>query len=350
MMNRFFSANVLGFVASFQGDLEKSLEWARLAKESARNYTLFNPADSWGWQTLATSHNELGEYLRGAGRIAEARAEIVAAAALEHDPHNTTGVSPSFVGAQFGVLGIDREMGNLRSARVALAEVRRTAALLAKQGTIDAEIAEIGKLNQDQSEARILAAEGDRPAAHAMLVGINSRLAKMKVTKSSNEDFLRDIRRGARGALLESAIRLGRFEEAVVSARQNLEKLPNEKLDKFETGDIMSQGKVQLGAALIGAGQSAEALAPLSEAELYYRSEIARGMRGLDLQQDMAKALYYLALAQPADVAGRTRRRALLVEAAATIDSVSFEARQLNQSKELISWINEARAQTPSDR
>ena len=96
---------------------------------------------------------------------------------------------------------------------------------------------------------------------------------------------------------------------------------------------------------MLGVDRRAEALVPLGEALAYYRAEQAKGATETSFRQDIARALYHLARAQAGDAAGRAQRRALLDEAAGVLDGLTFEARQLIASKELIQWVRAAQVQ-----
>ena len=64
---------------------------------------------------------------------------------------------------------------------------------------------------------------------------------------------------------------------------------------------------------------------------------------GADAEQDLARTLYVLALAQAGDEASVARRATLLAEAATVLDGLSLEAQQMQASRELIDWVAAAR-------
>jgi hypothetical protein len=135
-------------------------------------------------------------------------------------------------------------------------------------------------------------------------------------------------------------------EEAVTAAKAAVEKPQfGRRADQTQIGETIARDKVRLGQALLGADRRSEALAPLQEAVNYYRQELAKGAGETGFRQDSVRAFYQLALAQAGDEAGRIRRRELLDEAAALLDGLSFEGRQLVASKELNKWVIAAQAQ-----
>lgn len=349
MQNRFYSANVRSGVASERGDFATAGVHAQEAYTAAQNYTFFNPADSLGWQMLGATGNDVARNLFDQGRIADARREYDETIALERDPRNRTGIAGSMYFARLRATYIDAQQGNLRSARAGAGELRRLGGLLAQQGKIDPELQQIGLTDVDLVEAGILAIEGDFTAAHARVVDAGVRLAQHKLQNEGNRRFLTDSLRRIRGMRVEMAIRLGRHEEAATVAREHLAKMPSERMDPIDLGHAAARAKVQLGAALLGAGHGTEALAPLGEAETFYRGEMKRGMADTNLRQDFSRALYHLARGQAGDATGIARRMALLDEAMTVLGALTLEAQQLHTSKELIKWVTDARREARAE-
>lgn len=344
MQNRYYAANVQTFVAEERGNSAAAWEHNHESAVAVRNYTSFNPADAWGWQSLASAGNGAGDIRFDQGRVVEARAEYGRVAALERDPRNKTGSNGGIYFSRVRAAFLETELGNIRTARVAVAEMARVGERLFQEGRIDAELRQIGRFDVEQAEAMIQVAEGDFAAAHARLVNVGAQLSQLEVKNPANRRFVNGSLRRNRTLSLDSAIRLSRFEEAVAGARENLAKLSaDESLDKFEINGILARAKVQLGAALLGAGRRDEALEPLTEAVTHYRSERTRGQTDTTRRQNLARGLYYLARAQANDEPSRERSLELLHEAASTLEGLSIEAQQLRTSKELIEWVNQAR-------
>ena len=173
---------------------------------------------------------------------------------------------------------------------------------------------------------------------------VGAKLEKIKVQLEGNEPFRANALRDSRVWQNESALRLGNFEEAAVGARELVEKPQfGRRVDQREREGSIARSKVRLGQALLGSGRRGEALGRLKEAEAYYRDELKRGASDTTFRWDFSRALYHLSRAQADDAAGRTRRVALLDEAAGVLDGLSLEAQQLIASKELIKWVAAAR-------
>jgi hypothetical protein len=83
----------------------------------------------------------------------------------------------------------------------------------------------------------------------------------------------------------------------------------------------------------------------LGEALAYYRLEQQAGANGTSFLLDLGRALYHLARAQDYTDAGRAQRQALLAEAAVTLESLSYEARQIITGSELIKWVRAAQVE-----
>ncbi len=94
-----------------------------------------------------------------------------------------------------------------------------------------------------------------------------------------------------------------------------------------------------LAEAQVGLGQTAEALKTLDPALTLYREMQVRGVTHVTFLQRFARALYVQALAQPADASGISKRRDSLDQAARLLNELSDEARQLHDTKELLSSI-----------
>ena len=345
MQNRFSSANLQGIVAANRHDLGQAEACFLREEEACRYYVRFNPADQRGWQSLGVSLEDLAITYHDQGRMTEALRKNHEAAELEHDPRNKTGMSAATFWAWQNTVRWEAQQGDLRSAQAALGELRRSRDQLVKDRAINPELAQIGTLSVSLMECDVFAAAGDYAKVHARAAEIGDQLANLKVLGDGNLDFRTNALRNARIWQTESALRLGNVEEAEAAAKSAVDKpLFGRRADQTQIGEATARAKVRLGQALLGAGHGSEALAPLHGAEAYYRQELAKGAADTGFRQDCARAFYQLALAQAGDDAGRTRRRDLLDEAAAVLDGLTFEARQLVASKELNQWVMAAQA------
>ena len=345
MENQYYSAQMLGTVANDRFDFADAEMHFIKSTEAGRNYTLFNPADSTGWRNLTQSLMGQAQVNVEQGRVAEARNSLLAAAALEHDPRNKAGVDSVFIFAWRSTVALESQAGNLRSARAAHAEMRRVAGLAAKDRNYDEELKVISGLQLDLAENDILAAEGDYAAIHARAVDLGERLAKIKGSTELNRNLRDDAIRRNRTYRSEAAVRLGNYEEAMTVARDAIDKPLPGRLDELTLADIKARAQVRLGQALLGADKRGEAIAALNAALDHYRAQQANGASGMFFRQDISRALYQLARAQPGTDAGLAKRSDLLEEAATLLDGLTPEAQQLLTNKELIQWVRAARLQ-----
>jgi tetratricopeptide (TPR) repeat protein len=343
MMNRYYSANMLGNVASDRYDYAKAETFYAKSGEAARNYTLFNPADSVGWTCLIQGNRDLGTTYFEQGRMGDGLRKLREAAALEKDPRNKTGVDGQVFYSWRLIEAISAQKGDLPAARDALAEVHRVAPLIIRDRNFSPELAQITDKIMQVFDYDLLAAEGNFAEIHKRSVALDAEVRKLTVTTGPARDFRNDTLRRNQGWLTESALRTGNYEEAVTLARQTIDQPIAGRLNQVQVEEALIVAKVRLGQALLGAGRRNEALVPLGEAVTYYRARQANGDGSTGFRQDFARALYQMALAQTKDEGGRTERRALLDEALAVLGGLTVEAQQLRASRELIQWVGEAR-------
>ena len=344
MINRFYSANVLGYVALYRHQFAEAEARFTTELEAAKYYALFNPAASLAWRNWNQGNTDLGDTMLAQGRVADALRQYREATAREKDPRNKTGANIDLLDAWQSISRLEAQQGNFRTARAALVESRRVGQLLGKERNINPELQQIGALNLQLQESEILAAEGDYAAVQARAADVVEQLGKIKETNEGNRSFRASAARRSRALLAESALRLGRPEEAVTAARGGLVDLEVEQRQDLATANqITARAKVRLGQALLESGQRSEALAQFSEALTFYRAEQANGATETGFRQDFARALYHLSRAQESNAAGRAARLALLDEALTVLGGLTVEAQQLRDSKELIKWVTDAR-------
>ncbi|HEY0864384.1 MAG TPA: hypothetical protein VGD97_09795 [Lacunisphaera sp.] len=347
MKNRYFSLNMQANVARNRHDLAKALEYNLKSDEAARYYTRFNPADAGGWENRGSGMRELAFSYFDLGRISEGLKQLEEAAALARDPHNKTGMSFFPYQATMLTVAWNAQLGNIGSARSALAQARRAQKEFVKDRSIDAELEAIGTFGLDLLESAVDQAEGNHAKVHARAVETADKLARMKVQAEGNIETRNNILRQSRTLQVESALRLGNFEEALeVSRDQVTNPRFSRRMDALDLAAATARNKLRYGQALLGAGKRAEALVALRDAEDFYREQQAKGASDTGFRLDFARTLYHLARAQEEDDAGRTARLALLDEAMTLLGGLTIEAQQLRDSKELIKWVTDTRRDT----
>jgi hypothetical protein len=346
MVNRYYSADVLGQIANSRHQYEAARVHYARAAEAAKNYSLFNPADNLAWRSWGLSIINVGDMLAEQGHLAEALDQYREAAALEKDPRNKTGVDLGALNSWQNIARLEAQLGNARTARAAQAEAVRVREGFRKQRIIDAELDQISLLGQQVLESEILAAEGDYAAIHERAIGIAEQVDKVPKLNEGNRQFRENVTRQNRAWLIESSLRLGRSEVAATAARDAIERpLTTQQTSELNAKRILARSKVRYGQALLGSGDAAGARVALGEALAYYRSERQAGANGTSFLLDLGRVLYHLARAQDPAEAGRAERQALLAEAAGTLESLSYEARQITTGSELIKWVRAAQVE-----
>ncbi|HVZ66285.1 MAG TPA: hypothetical protein VG936_17095 [Lacunisphaera sp.] len=343
MRNRYFAANMQGNVASNRNNLADAAGHYLAAEEAAQSYVRFNPADSLGWNILGTALRDRAGNDFDSGRVGDALRKLQEAADLEHDPRNKSGMNFHVFASWQEQVQLNAQLGNLRSAQAAVDQARRTAELLVKDRNLDAEVAKLGQLADQGLVCYVLAAEGDFAGVHRLAAELNDQVTKIKVVHEGNADLRTNVLRRLRSWMVESALRQGSFEEGSTLARQLVDQpLYGRNSDPQDMQDNQARLRVRLGQALLGEGKRGEALKELREAEAYFRQRRAAGAASTRFRQDFAAALYQLARAEMVAADGIDRARGLLDEAAAELDALTAEARQLRDSKELIDWVRAA--------
>jgi hypothetical protein len=265
-------------------------------------------------------------------------------AALARDPRNKTGMSFFSYQAMMLTAGWNAQLGNLGSARSALAQAHAAQKEFIKDRSIDPELQEIGTLGLGLLESTIDQAEGNYAKVHARAVETADKLARMKVQAEGNIENRNNALRQSRTLQVESALRLGNFEEAVEVSRDQVSNPRfSRRMDALDVAWATARNRVRYGQALLGAGKRADALVALRDAEDFYREQQAKGASDTGFRLDFARTLYHLARAQPDDAAGRSARLALLDEAMTLLGGLTIEAQQLRDSKELIKWVTDTR-------
>ncbi len=343
MKNRYFSANAIGQTAADGHDLNKAAANFAKATEAATNYIRFNPADISGWYNYTTALFSEGQVGLQQGRIAAGLAKLREAAALEHDPRNKSGANFFHYRAWATVSAAEAQRGNFPAARAAVVESRRTIASFAKQEGFDREVNELSEATEELLEdADVLFAAGEYSAVHSHSVAFQDRLAKIKVADAGNRVFRENLTRDAWELQIDSALRIGKAEEAVHVAQLAVDKPMDGDMGKKDRERSHAKFQTRLGEALIAVGRPGDALVPLTSADAYYRGQLAKGAAGTQFRLEFARTLYHFARAQASDEAGRARRAVLLEEASAVLAGLSFEAKQLISSKELMQWVADA--------
>jgi hypothetical protein len=148
-------------------------------------------------------------------------------------------------------------------------------------------------------------------------------------------------------------LHLGHFTEAETAMRALLSLPANHNLKSLsyiltQPGDHAWM-QVLLAQAEAGQGHKEDALNAIGPAIAEFRQRQSQGASDVLFRQRFARALYVQSLSEPSDVAGLARRRDELNEAEKLLQGLTDEARQLHDSKELLSWIAAAQKKLNAD-
>jgi tetratricopeptide (TPR) repeat protein len=345
MRDLFESPDVLGSVARAREDYPGDEAFQRKSLQAAKGYILFDPTDSYGWQTWSRASNRIAASMMDQGQVTEALNQWLATTEMEKDPRNTTGSAGGIFNAWRGIAETQAQLGRLADAKNALVGIRRNSNKFLKDEGADEAFVQVASAWDELYELDILAAKGDYDAVHSGAAALNDRLQKVVPKNALTRNIRIAALRQDHTWLIEASLRTGRHEEALSAAKDAVEHpMVTPTDEKMVVDSVVAKAQIRLGQAFIGSGQKTEALAALSKAIDYYRSRQANGAGATSYRQDFGRALYQEALAQNDDEAGRAQRRALLDEAQSVLAGLSQEAQRLRTSKELIGWVSDAQA------
>ena len=343
MKDRYESPDVLGRVARAREQYAKDEAFQRKALEAARNYTLFNPSDADGWLSLSISSNQIANSLMSQGRVTEAIEQWRRTTENDKDPRNITGSSGNIYYSWRNIARYEAERGHVDAAEKALAELHRASEKFKAQEGVDAAFAEAADIWQNLYELEILATKGDYESIHTQALALDERLKKLVPKNALTRNIRTEASRMDHTWIAESALRLGRGEEALSVAKGLTDRPDLTQADEKSLVDAnVYRAKTRLGQAFIATGQRIEARAPLSEAIAFYRARQGNGASDTRFRQDFGEALYQMARAQDDNEPGRAQRRALLEEAQSMLGGLSPEAQQFRTSRELIASVSTA--------
>lgn len=342
MENRYYAADMLARNAVDQHRPGEAEKYFPQAVEAGRTYALFNPSSSIAWQAWSNSLGDLATFQFQQGQISRAHATLQTAAELARHPANRAGANRGIYDAHRGMVQIESAQGSLASARAALAETLRYGERLSKDLAPTPDLDAITRIGRESNEIEVLRAEGNYAAMLSRSLEWLERLQKITPKSDSAVSFRRNIARGLRNSITEAALRLGRTELAGALTTELLD----DKLDGFDHQSGLrykARTQVRRAQALLLADAPADAAAILQEAIALYRSKQADGETALLFQLDFARALLVQAQVLGRSTASRSLARPVLDEAMQMLNSLSFEARQLVPTRDLITQITGTR-------
>ena len=281
-------------------------------------------------------------------RVKEAL-ELLRSAARTDSDHGNPGMNGE--SAWIAISRLEAQRGNRDAAEQALAEGRRALEVFANRTRMAAHVREFFVARLLDAERQIKLAFDENEVVFK-LAGEASEASEWKgaVNEADNPNYSASLvvrRRQALSQASLAALKLGRFADAEAHARSLLS-LPvphstwSEPMLLMQPDDL-GWARVLLAQSQVAQANTAEALRTLEPPIALYRKMQTAGVSHLTFRQRFARALYVQALAQPADPGGIAQRRSSLAEAAKLLNELSDEARELHDTKELLSWIGAAR-------
>jgi tRNA A-37 threonylcarbamoyl transferase component Bud32 len=351
-----FAPNVLAVIEARRFHEAAAVSLATKARQATEDYIRFNPSDLHGWVLLAQRDFDIAALLFRQGRVAEALQTARAAMQQDRASGNTGDLVPAakdppslnLLRERIGCWEAQR--GERGAAEEALQDARRALEANASRDRVTEITKEIALERLDVAERQVRLAFDEDAAAYSMAT--NALLRLVKLAETDSDPLLARVqvafRKHALDEAARSALNLRHYAEAETAARALLSlPLQIELSDRsyLEQPDDPNWGRVLLAQAALEQGRKAEALQTLEPALSNYRDAQARGAAYLAFRQHFARALYVLARAQPPDNGGTARSREALAQAAALLQGLSDEARQLHDSKQLLSWITATQLQ-----
>jgi serine/threonine protein kinase len=349
----FYASDVLALVEASRFHDDGALRLTTQSHQAAQDYLRFDPSNTFCEVYVGTANCGISSLLFREGRAAEALQK--ARAAIQSDRH-PSGTGNSYWIAELGsaLARWEAQREDHDGANQALQEARRSCeAILGGQRAL--ELTELLKA----AERQVKLASGEYADVRNMSKDAVSRLDKLiqgATADPPRHAALVYFTRQAHEVAARAALNLGHYDDAETAARALL-LVPSEAGGCFSNGmehilldepDDVVWGQVLLAQAVVGQGRNAEALKMLEPALAHYRDDQAHGAAFVSFRQHFARALYVQALAEPADSAGTALARESLSQALALLQGLTDEARQLHDSKELLTWIATAQKKLAS--
>jgi len=345
MQDRVYAPQLLARAAAVRFHYGAVQELAQKTERGAEDYVRFNPSDVFGWSYLIEARRTAAIALELQGRVTEALAEFHAAEALRRD--NRGGAAAlNFVPEVWSRIAVlEAQRGNRGRAEQALQEAGIISDYLERELKVQDFFRQFGREGLRLGKLGVLLALDDEAPA---LREATESVAALKLLFNRPE-AVGDVRNQILAlqhpteiALTQVLLRLRRPEEAEAVAREWMIELTGENKNQHAPSEAAAVRSL-LALAVARQGRGADALTIVAPALEIYRELRTRDADGVDFRHDFAFALYVQALARADDADGLTQRRAGLDEAAALLDGLTDEAKQLHDQRELMGLIAGAR-------
>jgi hypothetical protein len=342
MKNRALAAGLLGDIAMRRHDDVKAAEFAQRAKAAGEDLVRFNPSDLGSWQHLIRGREQIADIMFQQGEVDASIAQSRETVELAKDERLKSSLDPMLEDAWYALAWTEAELGRREAAESTFASAAKAGAVSASQWAKDNPIRDLSTIRIAMSRARLHFLLGDHQRAldEAMAVGRDLESRSILRDDARAARFYNNLTHASLIVASESALRLGRLEEAEKLARRR-EGLPPVSFGNAEAN--AARDRVLLAQVLATQGRGAEAREVLAPALEYYRKEKQAGATGTDFSMDYARAFYVSAISQGSDVSGLAARRSEFADAERQLAALSAEARQLKSAREVAAWISSAR-------
>ena len=339
---RFWAPQVLSMVAAKRFDYAAALAYATNAEQAARTYLRYNPADvPWGGMALVGTRAQVADLRFEQGEVSQA-VEAARAGAAEYDAPGAPGVPLQVLFLWSRIAQWETQRGRRMAGERALDRARTTLAVVAARNRMPASAKAlwVERLEDTQRSLQLSLGAGESQDAALYLAATNAlrRLRQLPTEQGKDQywkPYKEDLVRDARHQAVVAALRGERFREAEAQARALLDEPPAIVGDPDEPANRAWAGVLLAEAVVRQPGRQPAAQAALGPALAYYRDAQGQGARHLEFRQRFARALFVAALAEPSGPGSTARAVTWLERAAALLDGLPEEARQLQDSRAL---------------
>ncbi|HTA64794.1 MAG TPA: hypothetical protein VK753_04755 [Xanthomonadaceae bacterium] len=345
MADRSYASELLSAIALRQHDDAAAADYAGRTIRSGEDEIRFNPSDLGAWARLGIGFQALGIAQFEHGDVAKSIATMRAMTALEQDPRRPSSIAPVMWFLWFPMIFEQAQSGDGAGAEQSVKGLKRDAGEFVDQLAADDPKRPFLATLGPELASHLQLVSGDAQGALANATTILSGIEADKVPDDAPDAarFKRSVLDGTLGIAAPAAIRLGRYAQAEIFARQWLA-LPPDLGSYNDQRSHSSLIRAVLAHAMAAQGRLDEARSILQPALDWYRLDLQAGAKGITFRHDFAYALYVDALSQAADAAGASQRSADLADAQAQIDGASDEAKRLVDMRYVSDLIAAARA------
>ena len=336
MQNRALAADMLGTLAMDRYDHAAAQKYAELAAQAGEDLVRFNPTDLTSWTYWIRGRHDVVGVLQEQGQM-QAAIEALRGITADGERAPTAVLELGF--AWNHLAWLEGQLGRRDAAEEAFEAGRRAIDEAVSWSPEDSPLHSLREAAYDVDRAWLEFALGNHAKARSLALGVEAKVAQLQVREDDRgtRSLSRGLVRRSLAALARAELSQGRHADAEAALQRWLAVPREEEGARF--AKLTKRIHTQLAQAMAMQGRRAEAWALVQPELASFRDEQARGAAGTEFERDFAYALYAGALAQPADETGAAQRERMLREAAALLDGMSAEVRQLAEHRELRGWV-----------